>query len=226
MEIEARDALLIQLAQRCGGIEAMFDSVFSFLKRKTDFYHIQKEGDRIGVCESTPNSRRKVVFMSKTKPRRVRCRLPLTHGCESAGFPEGIAEKMIVAAYRKYVSDAAAPRPDERALAETATRLQGDRAAAPAAGAPPPGRPGKGEQSGQPKASTKQQKDGDSKGGESGSADVGAEAGKDVSKGVDGSASKKPTSSKERDGFNGFVAYNGGDCGVYRWSQTIDDVSM
>jgi len=64
MEIEARDALLIQLAQRCGGIEAMFDSVFSFLKRKTDFYHIQKEGDRIGVCESTPTPA-KVVFTQR-----------------------------------------------------------------------------------------------------------------------------------------------------------------
>ena len=131
---------------------------------------------------------------------------------------------MVVAAYRKYVSDAAAPRPDERALAETATRLQGDRAAAPAAGAPPE-RPGKGEQGGRPKASTTQRKSGDSKGGESGSADVGTDAGKEASKGVDGSASK-PISAKERDGFNGFVAYNGGDCGVYRWSQTIDDVSM
>ncbi len=46
---EDTDNLLIALAQRCGGIEAMFDSMFSFLKRKTDFYHIQKPGDRIGV---------------------------------------------------------------------------------------------------------------------------------------------------------------------------------
>jgi len=45
---EETDNLLIALAQRCGGIESMFDSIFSFLKRKTDFYHIQLPGDKIG----------------------------------------------------------------------------------------------------------------------------------------------------------------------------------
>ncbi len=45
---DERDGLLIALAQRCGGIELMLDSFFSFLKRKTDFYHVQKKGDRIG----------------------------------------------------------------------------------------------------------------------------------------------------------------------------------
>ena len=45
---EEADALLIQLAQRAGGIEPLLHGVFSFLKRKTDFYHIQREGDRIG----------------------------------------------------------------------------------------------------------------------------------------------------------------------------------
>ena len=50
---EETDNLLIALAQRCGGIEAMFDSIFSFLKRKTDFYHIQLPGDKIGQCLNT-----------------------------------------------------------------------------------------------------------------------------------------------------------------------------
>lgn len=45
---EEADSLLIALAQRCGGIEAMLESLFSFLKRKTDFYHIQLPGDKIG----------------------------------------------------------------------------------------------------------------------------------------------------------------------------------
>jgi hypothetical protein len=46
---EETDSLLIALAQRCGGIEAMLESLFSFLKRKTDFYHIQLPGDKIGT---------------------------------------------------------------------------------------------------------------------------------------------------------------------------------
>ena len=45
---EEVDALLIQLAQRTGGIEPLLHCLFSFLKRKTDFYHIQQPGDRIG----------------------------------------------------------------------------------------------------------------------------------------------------------------------------------
>jgi len=45
---EEADAILIQLAQRSGGIEPLLHSVFSFLKRKTDFYHVQRQGDRIG----------------------------------------------------------------------------------------------------------------------------------------------------------------------------------
>ena len=45
---EDTDNLLIALAQRCSGIESMFDNIFSFLKRKTDFYHIQQTGDKIG----------------------------------------------------------------------------------------------------------------------------------------------------------------------------------
>lgn len=44
-----RDAILVALAQRCGGIEVMLDCIFSFLKRKTDFYHIQQKGDRMGM---------------------------------------------------------------------------------------------------------------------------------------------------------------------------------
>jgi len=91
---EERDGLLIGLAQRCGGIEAMLDSLFSFLKRKTDFYHVQKEGDRIG-------------------------------------FPAGVAEKMVLEALRKYQSDGVAAMPDQKALQERATRLQGDRAEPP-----------------------------------------------------------------------------------------------
>jgi len=48
MAQEEADALLMQLAQQAGGIEPLLHGVFSFLKRKTDFYHIQREGDRIG----------------------------------------------------------------------------------------------------------------------------------------------------------------------------------
>jgi hypothetical protein len=56
---EEADVLLIKLAQRTGGIEPLLHSVFSFLKRKTDFYHIQQKGDRIGF---PPGKAKKLVL--------------------------------------------------------------------------------------------------------------------------------------------------------------------
>jgi hypothetical protein len=47
-KMEEMDVIMIQLAQRSGGIEPLLHAVFSFLKRKTDFYHIQRKGDRVG----------------------------------------------------------------------------------------------------------------------------------------------------------------------------------
>ena len=97
---EEADALLIQLAQRAGGIEPLLHGVFSFLKRKTDFYHIQREGDRIG-------------------------------------FPPGKAKRLVVEAYERFESDAAAPPPPKGDLEQRGERLLPDgRRPAPAAGSP------------------------------------------------------------------------------------------
>jgi hypothetical protein len=39
------------VAGQCGGIEPLFEVVFSFLFRKTDYFHIMKPGDKIGFRE-------------------------------------------------------------------------------------------------------------------------------------------------------------------------------
>jgi hypothetical protein len=97
---EEADALLIQLAQRAGGIEPLLHGVFSFLKRKTDFYHIQREGDRIG-------------------------------------FPPGKAKRLVMEAYERFESDAAAPPPPKGDLEQRGERLLPDgRRPSPAAGSP------------------------------------------------------------------------------------------
>lgn len=132
---------------------------------------------------------------------------------------------MVVAIYQKYLSDSVAPRPDERALAERATRLQGERAegsdkgghakpqqnaseTSAAVGSGGARVPGKGAAQG---GGAEVKGKGNGQGGDD-----------DLSKSMAPAASTK----KDKDSFNGFVAYNGGDCGPYRWSQTIDEVSM
>ena len=86
---EESDAILIQLAQRSGGIEPLLHGVFSFLKRKTDFYHIQQKGDRIG-------------------------------------FPPGKAKQLVLEAYERFESDAAAPPPPKADLETRGERLLPD----------------------------------------------------------------------------------------------------
>mmetsp|Transcript_18974 Transcript_18974/g.45501 ORF Transcript_18974/g.45501 Transcript_18974/m.45501 type:complete len:339 (+) Transcript_18974:37-1053(+) len=65
MAEERFDEVLLNVAGQCGGIEPLFDVIFSFLYRKTDFFHIMKPGDKMG-------------------------------------FPEGVAEKLLLRNFRRY----------------------------------------------------------------------------------------------------------------------------
>jgi hypothetical protein len=87
--MEEMDVIMIQLAQRSGGIEPLLHAVFSFLKRKTDFYHIQRKGDRVG-------------------------------------FPPGRAKQLVLEAYERFESDAAAPPPAKHELEQRGERLLPD----------------------------------------------------------------------------------------------------
>ena len=87
--MEEMDVIMIQLAQRSGGIEPLLHAVFSFLKRKTDFYHIQRKGDRVG-------------------------------------FPPGRAKQLVIEAYERFESDAAAPPPAKHELEQRGERLLPD----------------------------------------------------------------------------------------------------
>ena len=87
--MEEMDVSMIQLAQRSGGIEPLLHAVFSFLKRKTDFYHIQRKGDRVG-------------------------------------FPPGRAKQLVLEAYERFESDAAAPPPAKHELEQRGERLLPD----------------------------------------------------------------------------------------------------
>ena len=78
-ESTVNDNLLITLAQRCGGIQPLLETFFSFLKRKTDFYLIGS-GDKVG--QSVPAS----AFLLRLRHlANFKCRFPGRKG-RSAGF--------------------------------------------------------------------------------------------------------------------------------------------
>ncbi|KAL3929511.1 MAG: hypothetical protein SGPRY_001932 [Prymnesium sp.] len=62
---ERYDEVLLNVAGQCGGIEPLFEVIFSFLYRKTDFFHIMQPGDKMG-------------------------------------FPEGVAEKLLLRNFRRF----------------------------------------------------------------------------------------------------------------------------
>ena len=45
---ERFDDVLLNIAGSLGGIEPLFDTIFSFLLRKTDYFHVMQPGDKIG----------------------------------------------------------------------------------------------------------------------------------------------------------------------------------
>lgn len=197
---EDTDNLLIALAQRCGGIEAMFDSLFSFLKRKTDFYHIQQPGDKIGAFVSF------CTFGIKASAHLLRC----------AGFPEGKAEALLLKAYRKYLSDKVAPAPRKEAFVnaqrlnshETTSKALADTNAKSSQSPIAPI-----DQTVQPiKCSFQNASEPQPAGG-----DTPNQAGQTAQR------SSKPDAAGVASG-NSFVPYNGGMSSHYRWSQTLSEV--
>jgi hypothetical protein len=198
MESE-RDDLLIALAQRCGGIETMLDSLFSFLKRKTDFYHIQLPGDKIG----------EYLQMMLCRKRCVIC------GAFS-GFPEGKAESLVLKAYRKYLSDKVAPAPNKDAFkhAQRLNSHSGDLRDDEKSSETRDSKSVKLKQSNSPQSPVSDQcpqKD---------------PLNTPVSGGTIQAEGPVLKQAQQKSDGNGFVCYNGGQSENYRWSQTIDEVIL
>ena len=42
--------VLLQVAGQCGGIEPLFEVLFSWLSRKTDYFHIMQPGEKMGFA--------------------------------------------------------------------------------------------------------------------------------------------------------------------------------
>eukprot|EP00960_Hanusia_phi_P028721 747574-Hanusia_phi.AAC.11 len=101
---EEVDALLVNVAQRSGGIEPMLHSIFSFLKRRTDFYHIQKPGDKIG------DETREILAIFDLRPL--------------SGFPTGVAKRMVLQAFKHFEDDTELSAPKKEELEARGERLQ------------------------------------------------------------------------------------------------------
>ena len=50
-EAERYDEVLLTVAGQCGGIQPLLDTFFSFLFRKTDFFHVMQPGENMGFPE-------------------------------------------------------------------------------------------------------------------------------------------------------------------------------
>eukprot|EP00743_Colponemidia_sp_Colp-15_P007770 GILK01008413.1.p1 GENE.GILK01008413.1~~GILK01008413.1.p1 ORF type:complete len:335 (-),score=55.48 GILK01008413.1:254-1198(-) len=68
------DDLYLSIAQKHGGIQPLLESFFSFLSRRTDFFHVMQEGDKMGF---PPGVAEKMVlstfrkFQSPKQPRET-----------------------------------------------------------------------------------------------------------------------------------------------------------
>ena len=47
-KMERFDQFYVTIAQETGGINGLFDSMFSFLQRRTDFFYESNPGDKMG----------------------------------------------------------------------------------------------------------------------------------------------------------------------------------
>ena len=67
--MEKFDDILMQIAGQAGGIEPLFDTLFSWLYRKTDYFHVMKDGDKIGFRAGVAEQ---LLLRSFRKPKPLR----------------------------------------------------------------------------------------------------------------------------------------------------------
>jgi len=114
--------LFMMLAHKCGGIGPLLDAFFSFLFRKTDFFHVMKEGENMGFL---PGVAEKLVVghFRKYEQMAAKGRVAAQNGgTKAAEAPAGSSK-----------GQSSAPKP-----AVTKQGTPEVTAAAPAAAAPPP----------------------------------------------------------------------------------------
>lgn len=53
---ERFDPVLLELAGQTGGIQPLLQAFFSFLYRKTDFFHVMQPGDKMGFPDGAASN--------------------------------------------------------------------------------------------------------------------------------------------------------------------------
>ncbi len=190
------DEVLMQIAGQCGGIEPLFDTVFSFLVRKTDFFHIMRPGDKMGFA---PGVAEKILLRSFKKYEAAANEASAIAIRRKEGPAAAKAAEAQIAAAK----EAAA----KEAAAKEAARPKGavGKTKEAAAGAAPPPAAGEGDKGkGAPATDGK---------GDSGSGGSGAVP-------AAGEKLKKANLQWEA------APYNGGQCEGYSWEQTLHDLSI
>ena len=114
---ERFDELLLNIAGQCGGIEPLFDTVFSFLLRKTDYFHVMQPGDNIGFKQGVAQQ---ILLRSFSKFESAAASATKRAELEKAKAKKKPPPKPPAAAEKKPVS-APAPEPASSAAAAPAT---------------------------------------------------------------------------------------------------------
>jgi len=165
---ERFDEVLMTVAGQCGGIEPLLGTFFSFLYRKTDFFHVMQAGDKMG-------------------------------------FPEGVAEKLVLRSFRQFEQEAAAARArvttngsrtkalPQTAPAPAASAEVQEPVSAPAAASESQASPAVDTADGNPKSTARETQ----------------------------AAKAMPHIAEQAD-----VPYNGGKTSKYSWEQTLHDVTL
>jgi hypothetical protein len=197
--------VLVGIAGQLGGIEPLFDTLFSFLYLKTDYFHVMKPGDKIGF---PPGRAQQLLLASFSKFERL--------AAETARRAEASQ------AARKSVPAPAAPAKKPAAPAPAAVQKQPKAAAAAATAA---AAAGGGDSSAAPKAAVDPPKvDLSADTPSSASSDAPPASGATES-GVAAAAAAGAKSASHLAEQVG-VPYNGGHCKNYYWEQTLGDVTI
>mmetsp|Transcript_788 Transcript_788/g.2288 ORF Transcript_788/g.2288 Transcript_788/m.2288 type:complete len:349 (-) Transcript_788:219-1265(-) len=171
------DEVLLNMAGHCGGIAPLLDTFFSFLYRKTDFFHIMAEG-------------------------------------ENMGFHDGVAEKLVLRAFRKYEAASAMARQEKSAAGAAADGERLPAAATALSSSPPepcPATPA------DPPADAAPLPPPDSASEE---AQLAAASGPAPTSARTATVPPRPLARPPE------APYNGGHTARYSWEQTLHDVSL
>ena len=199
---ERFDEVLLNLAGNLGGIEPLFDTIFSFLYRKTDYFHVMKPGDKIGFKAGVAQQ---ILLRSFGKFEQQAALAAAKQQAAASAAPAKPKTSSIPQPAPTPAKDAALAAPATPA-APTAAPTEPTAPGAPTA---PPSAPGA------PSSASSATQITNTAAGSAAAADMGVAV-------AQAAGAKSSSHLSEQLG----VPYNGGRCANFWWEQTLGDVTI